>query len=125
VEQLREVFACGQHAGRRARGMLQLIAPRTSPAEIEIASLVLTEIVSNAVRHGCKGPDGEITVAVSRDVGRLRIEVAQPGVLFDLDEVRRRRPGKERGWGVLLLDRLTLSWGVGASEVWAEIALTN
>lgn len=121
---LRGSFVCGPGAGRQARGLLQLITPRLSPADIEIASLVLTELVSNAVRHGCEGP-GEIFVGLSREGGRLRIEVAQPGPLFDLDEVRLRRPGKERGWGVLLLDRLALSWGVDTSRVWAEIALTN
>ena len=92
---------------------------------MDVASLVVTELVTNAVRYGCKGPPGQIMVALSRKVGRLRIEVAQPEPLFDLDEVRMRRPGKERGWGVLLIDRLTESWGVGTSVVWAEIAVTN
>jgi serine/threonine-protein kinase RsbW len=124
VEVLRGSFVCGPAAGRKARGILQLITPRLSPADIEIASLVLTELVSNAVRHGCEGP-GEIIVGLARELGRLRIEVAQPGPLFDLDEVRLRRPGKGRGWGVLLLDRLAQDWGVDTSGVWAEIALTN
>ena len=105
--------------------MLQDITPKLSPGEIDIASLVVTELVTNAVRHGCDGSVGEIIVGLSREAGRLRIEVAQPGPLFDLDEVRLRRPGQERGWGVLLLDELTEAWGVGAEGVWAEIAVTD
>ena len=123
--QLRGVFVCGPVAGRQARAMLQNVTLELSPGEIDTASLVVTELVTNAVRHGCDGSAGEIIVGLSREAGRLRIEVAQPGPLFDLDEVRLRRPGQERGWGVLLLDELTEAWGVGAAGVWAEIAVTD
>lgn len=125
MEQLREFLACGPGAGRQARLMLQRLTPPLSPVDIEVASLVVTELVTNAVRHGSDDLGGEIIGGLSREEGRLRIEVAQPGPLFDLAEVRLRRPGTERGWGVLLLDRLTEVWGVDTSLVWAEIAVTD
>jgi hypothetical protein len=47
--------------------------------------------------------------------------VSQTGPLFDPEEVRRRQPGKDRGWGILLVQGLCPSWGVGPQGVWAEV----
>lgn len=91
------------------------------------ASLVLTELVTNAIRHGCESSDEEIDVALLRSRGTLRIEVAQTGPLYDPEEIRSRRPGETRGWGVLLMDRMSKSWGVDpdGNLAWAELELDD
>lgn len=88
-------------------------------------SLVLTELVANVVRHGCDDQDAEMGVEIQRAPGVVRIEVSQPGPLYDLDSVRSRAVGRERGYGVLVLDRLCRSWGLDHQNrlVWAEIAV--
>jgi hypothetical protein len=46
--------------------------------------------------------------------------------VFDPGRVRQRRLEDETGWGLLLVDRLSRSWGIeGTGCVWAEIELAD
>ena len=93
----------------------------TSLAEVR---LVVSELVTNAVRHGPPGHGPiELTVTVGGDVAR--IEVADGGQGF-------RPPsdgphlGQEGGWGLVVVDRLASRWGIEGgrfTRVWAEIPL--
>lgn len=105
--------------------MLRRFSIPLAGGDLAAASLVLTELVTNAIRHGCEGSDDEIDVTLARSEGVLRIEVTQTGPLYDPDEVRSRLPGETRGWGVLLLDRMSSSWGIEKDCVWAELALED
>lgn len=89
------------------------------------ACLVLTEMVTNAIRHGCTSEDDEMEVEVHRSDGSLKLQVSQPGPLHEPDLVPRRKPGEAGGWGLLILDRLCSGWGVdeSSSGVWAELAV--
>lgn len=89
--------------------------------------MVLTELVTNAIRHGCADSGAGIGVDIWRASGELRIEVSQSGDLPDLREIRRRHPGVERGYGILLLDRLCRAWGLDGEQgrTWAEISLDD
>lgn len=104
--------------------MLRQFTVPLSGSDLAAASLILTELVTNAIRHGCTSPDDEVQVFLSRSERTLRIEVAQTGALYDPDDVRSRRPGETRGWGVLLMDRMSSKWGVepAGNLVWAELA---
>ncbi len=83
------------------------------------AELVISELVTNAVRHGA----GEIDVRV--DVaGRVRIEIRHPAsgtrpVLLGPE------PGRTGGNGLLLVSRLADDWGWhedgGVLMTWAEL----
>lgn len=105
--------------------MLRRLSIPLSKADGATASLVLTELVTNAVRHGCADPGAGIGVTVWRAPGHLRFEVAQSGPVHEPQEVRLRRPGVDRGWGVLILDQVCRSWDVDveARKVWAEISV--
>ena len=105
--------------------MLRRLFAPLSRVDAATVSLVLTELVTNAVRHGCAGPETEVRVELFRTLGVVRLEVAQPGPLYQPDAVRRRRPGIDRGWGVLILDRMCRDWGVdtGTGTVWAELTV--
>lgn len=86
------------------------------------AELLLSELVSNAVKYG---GDGDIDVMFERDEGRFRTEVVDQGdgfiaALRDLSEDR--APG---GWGLPLVQTLSDRWGAheGSTHVWFEFAL--
>jgi two-component sensor histidine kinase len=104
--------------------MLSEIKPALRRSDFEVVSLVVDELVTNAIRHGCMSA-GDIDVGVACGTDRCRVEVAQPGRNFDPNKVRVSPPGKDRGWGIVLVDHLTESWGVDRSGVWAEIPLTD
>ena len=87
----------------------------------EAASLLVSELVTNAVRHA-RGID---VVTVNLRAGRtwLRIEVQDT----DRHWPQPRIPGRydESGFGFILVDALASNWGVRETEagkaVWAEL----
>ena len=85
--------------------------------------LLVSELVTNAVRHSDAPGNGEICVDVTIESRRLRVEVADAGAGFEPqprdDEMS--RPG---GWGLYLVDRIADRWGVirnHLNRVWFEI----
>jgi two-component sensor histidine kinase len=125
VEQLEAEFQCTAGSVHEARELLQRLSPPLRGTSAEVASLIISELVSNAVRHGCAGATSGILVRLSKNSSLMRIQVDQSGPLFDPDEVRRREPGRERGWGILLVQRLCSSWGLTPQGVWAAIQLED
>lgn len=89
----------------------------------EEATLLISEVVTNAVRHADLEERDAIRVHVRLHPGVVRIDVSDPGEGFDPDRDRIDEP--EAGWGLRLLDRLAARWGVerGArTTVWFEVA---
>ena len=86
--------------------------------------LLVTELVTNAVRHAGVGPDGSFQVELQRWKQRVRVEVANPGTGPPLVSPRPDMSGPG-GWGLVLVDRIATRWGVdkGSSRtcVWFEI----
>jgi anti-sigma regulatory factor (Ser/Thr protein kinase) len=80
------------------------------------ARLLVTELVTNALRHG--RPPIELTVG--SDERRLRVEVEDAG---GGRPARRPDPGADGGWGLLLVESAADRWGVadGSTHVWFEI----
>ena len=92
----------------------------------DAASLVLSELLTNAVRHG-RVSGREVETHFARvPGGALRIEVhdaSEQRPLMALPE-----SGADGGWGLPLVDVLAEKWGVcdrpGAGKlVWAELAV--
>jgi len=110
-------------APRRARAALGQFDHGLSPAREQDAELLLSELVSNAVKYG---GDGQVTLHLGRMEHRFRAEVVDQGDGFvptprDRDDLR--TPG---GWGLPLVDTLSDRWGAhrGSTHVWFEIALS-
>jgi anti-sigma regulatory factor (Ser/Thr protein kinase) len=87
--------------------------------------LLVSEVVSNAVRHST-GPAGDkILLVATANEQAIRIAVTDSGRGFT---PRPRDPDRiEDGYGLYLLDRAASSWGVESSEgttVWFELART-
>ncbi|WP_251015728.1 ATP-binding protein [Streptomyces sp. ISL-99] len=95
------------------------------------ALLVVTELLSNAVRHG-KPPWSISMLLMSQEGGRryVRLEVADAGAGTDINLVRARwrHPSGsllDGGRGLFIVDTLASSWGNDHSShghtVWAEL----
>jgi len=92
---------------------------------LDQATLLVSELVTNSVRHGGLRPDQEIELIVRASPEQLRVEVAEPGAGFEAEPgPRPRREGPAGGWGLYLVDRLSSAWGVegeGVTRVWFEM----
>lgn len=86
--------------------------------------LLLTELVTNAVRHSGMGPEQSVSVALSWREGRVRTEVGDPGRTFTRAQARPAR-SESGGMGLIIVDRLAQRWGVTrtptGTSVWCEI----
>jgi len=105
---------------RAARGALEQLDGHFPKARLYDATVCLSELVSNAIRHPGGGGELELTVAVDDEL--LRVEVADPGQGFEPGPPTK---GDERGgWGLFIVDRLADGWGVEPGEqtvVWFEM----
>jgi serine/threonine-protein kinase RsbW len=109
-------------AATARREITRRLSARLAVNALEDVRLLLTELVTNALRHGKVTPEDEIGVRAEVADGTVRIEVHDPG---RNGEVERRRPGaRGGGYGLLLVDRLTNRWGVDRQDgttVWVEL----
>jgi len=82
--------------------------------------MIVTELVTNAVKHG---PGGPVEVALDAGGDGLRGEVADPGSGIRKHKLARRRATEEGGRGLFLVDALSDSWGLSAdhSRIWFEV----
>jgi two-component sensor histidine kinase len=89
-----------------------------SPEQLADLTLVLAELVTNALMHG----QGDIAVTLRLDATGLRGEVVDEGGGFE-HEVRERGPDDIGGRGLAVVEALTASWGVheGTTHVWFEL----
>jgi anti-sigma regulatory factor (Ser/Thr protein kinase) len=90
-------------------------------AELATVELAVSELVTNAIVHG----RGLIDVSLTRVDGRLRLDVSDEGA-HDATGLPAARGDRDDlgGWGLQLVDRLAVDWGVGQwggrTHVWME-----
>ncbi|HEY7121971.1 MAG TPA: MASE1 domain-containing protein [Solirubrobacterales bacterium] len=85
-------------------------------------SLLVSELVTNSVRHAHLAPRELIRLHVEASERMLRVEVSDPGEGFaaDIPEMPARGPG---GWGLFLTERLADRWGVDRKDGWTTVWL--
>ena len=106
-----------------ARRSLEVLRPSVDGSLVDDAVLLVSEIVSNSVRHARLDAADAIQVRVRGSNSMLHVDVVDPGPGFDPD--RLPTSPANGGWGLRLLDRLATSWGVERDEVtrvWFELA---
>jgi anti-sigma regulatory factor (Ser/Thr protein kinase) len=108
-----------------ARRAVDDLAKIASASALEDVRLLVSELVTNSIRHGLLGPDEVILLVAEVHDGMLRIEVRDQGRGFMLTP-RTSDSADDSGWGLFLVGRLADRWGMSsedATTVWFEIAL--
>jgi anti-sigma regulatory factor (Ser/Thr protein kinase) len=103
---------------RRALRRLALPPPLDDHAE-----LLVSELVTNSVRHAGLSEGDLIRVTADWSGTRLKVTVrAGRGVLPPpVAGSIRPAPGAESGWGLFLVNRLASRWGTAAGGYWFEL----
>ncbi|HEX4760300.1 MAG TPA: SpoIIE family protein phosphatase [Thermoleophilaceae bacterium] len=106
-----------------AREALSPLGERLEEAQLETVRLLVTELITNSVKHGEPGDD-PVRVMVSITPEAVRVEVNDNGEGFDPPPPREEALETPSGWGLYLVDRLAARWGVDndeGSSVWFEL----
>ena len=108
----------GPEAAAQARRAIADLRVDLDPPLMETMRLLVTELVTNTVRHtSCD----DLTLRVAIGKSAVLTEVCDDGPAFD------PRPSDDQndGWGLFLVERLAESWGVrddgGSKRVWFEL----
>lgn len=90
---------------------------------LEDATLLVSELVTNAVRHASQAGFPQVELRLKVEPERVRVVVSDPGGGFDAAP-RLPTASESSGWGLYLVDRIADRWGVitkDRNEVWFEI----
>jgi anti-sigma regulatory factor (Ser/Thr protein kinase) len=111
-------------APRQARDRMRAYEARLGPERTEDAALLVSELVTNAVKYGPE--HGEIKLIVAEDESRMRVTVHDTGAgPLPSMRPRDRLPHEGGGHGLRLVDLISDRWGVerGSTRVWFELDL--
>jgi anti-sigma regulatory factor (Ser/Thr protein kinase) len=121
--QIEVQFDAGPDAAGAARNALIALDGRIDEHLLGDARLLVSELVTNSVRHSRVGPAESVHMSVEVEGSTLRVEVADPGQGFE-PEARDADPHRIGGWGLYLVDQLADRWGVVRdrfTRVWFEL----
>jgi len=110
---------------REARRAVESIEALVAQSLLCDAQLIVSELVTNALRHGGLGPTDLIALTVTRQGARVRIDVDDGG-WFTADSetfVYPRHDGVIGGRGLRLVQTLAMRWQAlnGRVSVWLDI----
>ena len=125
---LRMRLGSGPDAAAEARRALAELRADLDPPLMETLRLLVTELVTNSVRHTeCDS----VTLRVAIGKGAVITEVVDDGPNFDAEgllaeEQKLDARNPDHGWGLFLVQRLAREWGVkedngGSKRVWFEL----
>lgn len=107
----------------QARRALDRIAGMVTDPLLEDLRLMVSEVVTNSIRHGRVSREDRIRLLVAVQDRMVRVEVVNPGDGFHPPSIE---PSiyQISGWGLYLVSQLADRWGVdgqGGTRVWFEI----
>jgi transcriptional regulator with XRE-family HTH domain/anti-sigma regulatory factor (Ser/Thr protein kinase) len=121
--EVRRTLPADTQAARTAREAVTFVTDEIPEATAQTARLLVTELVSNSVRHGPQGAGATVELAI--EVGRnvLRVEVADRSST----PARAKPPSHEGGYGLALVDAKASRWGTEQRDslnvTWLELDL--
>jgi len=122
---VRQRLPHGPEAPSAAREVVDAaLAERVPPDRLDELRLMVSELVTNAVRHGTPW-QGAVDLLVNVAGGVARVEVTDAGGGFVAPDGP-PAPEQAGGWGLVVVDRLASRWGIDggrATRVWAELPL--
>jgi anti-anti-sigma factor len=117
-------LAVSEGAPRLARvEVREAVADKLPAPESELAVLLTSELVTNAVVHPGDREGDSIGLRINTDTGRARVEVVDSGDGFDPSALRREQKAGG-GHGLVLVDRGALRWGTRRDDrfrIWFEL----
>lgn len=105
-----------------ARHSLNGLKPLIAPPLLERLQLIVSELVTNSIRHARLGPSDSIGVNVAVSGASAKLSVADRGISFQPPSAP--EPGDGSGFGLFLVEQVSTRWGVTNEEettVWAEL----
>lgn len=102
-----------------ARREVDRLASEVDEEQLEVLRLLVSEMVSNSIRHAEGSRSVEVRVRLGRRSIRLEVEDRGPGF-----RPPRAAPSASGGWGLVIVDRLAQRWGVRSgpkTTVWLEL----
>ena len=124
--QLRLWFAGVARAPSSARAALSVLEPQLDEDRLQSLRLVITELITNSIRHSEMDDQGVVSLDIRLQDGVLRCTVSDPGSGFAKPEVVKPHDDRPGGFGLVILDSVADSWGVERDElfrVWFELTV--
>ena len=112
----------------RKRLCADLLASGVYEEVADDAAVIISELISNALRHARPLPSGDIRVSWSRDGDLIQLAVSDGG---SMTEPRRTRAALSSlgGRGLSIVETLSEGWGVSHEDdgttVWASLRATQ
>ena len=111
----------GPEAAASARSAISKLQTDLDPPLIETLGLLVTELVTNSVRHTAAD---SLTLSIAIGKSAVLTEVTDTGPGFDPKCVE-HSGDEDTGWGLFLVERLAHKWGVRhdgpTKQVWFEL----
>jgi anti-sigma regulatory factor (Ser/Thr protein kinase) len=108
-------------AGSARHALGRLLHGHVADPVLADAQLLVSELVTNSVRHAAVGGRATLRVVAYLTDGILRLEVEDPGTA---GVIAPREPTLDGGYGLHLVDRLAHRWGVEREDrtrVWVDL----
>jgi anti-sigma regulatory factor (Ser/Thr protein kinase) len=114
----------GSQAPSVARQVVQGLGGQLDARRLNEVRLLVTELVTNSVRHGGISSETTMTVSLELSETTLYVAVSNPGAAFEPPE-QEKDGEREGGRGLAILDRLADRWGIDdvhEARVWFEVS---
>jgi anti-sigma regulatory factor (Ser/Thr protein kinase) len=117
-------LASSVDAAAAARRALDHVGDELPAPRLRDVRLLVSELVTNAVRHAGIDAGAPIRLVIDAGDGRVRIEVLDRGRGFE-PRAPEPDPARASGWGLFLVAELADRWGVEGADpgtrIWFEI----
>jgi anti-sigma regulatory factor (Ser/Thr protein kinase) len=126
-DQMSFELAGGPYAVTASRLALAGLEDRLDPNVLFDIRLLVSELVTNCVKHAAIGPEDSIVLKVDMEDDRVQVSVVDNGPGFEPPETPPTEQAAEAGsgWGLFLVDQLSDEWGVerdAGATVWFQLA---
>jgi anti-sigma regulatory factor (Ser/Thr protein kinase) len=125
-DQMSFELAGGPYAVTASRLALAGLEDRLDQNVLFDIRLLVSELVTNCVKHAAVGPEDSIVLTVDIQDHHVRVSVSDQGPGFEPPQTPLSEAAAEAGsgWGLFLVDQLADGWGVereGGATVWFEL----
>lgn len=119
-------LAGGPYAVTASRLALAGLEDRLDPNVLFDIRLLVSELVTNCVKHADVGPEESIVLTLDIGDDLVKVSVVDEGPGFEPPDspLTERAAEAGSGWGLFLVDQLSEGWGVerdAGATVWFEL----